>query len=302
MAQRRSRRNPSVELPRHAPIAQQQTEAASHPYSTHLPQVSDYESDTAGYTSDVPYKVPPRDRTNEQVNISVLKRHCPDVYEIRHHTPYAVVYAFTPVPEPTWNKIGIEGTLFINQLTPGPYGEARFNAMILNRRGLNNFIAPLTEGENAGVEITDEYVIISFKEGHELKIFGVFIFSEGPNSSTAQQREVTSEIMKSLATQAGESRVKAEAAASAAIAKHTNGHVQEAEETLDEQMGVPMGRQISLHQLFGQQRAEDAGFGVRAHNVDGGSEYPANTSQPMMPPSQPDVLGDLFRNAGIGLK
>jgi hypothetical protein len=302
MAQRRSRRNPSVDIPRHAPVLQHQADATSHPQSSHLPQVSDYDSDTAGYASDAHYKVPPRDRTNAQVNISVLKRHCPDVYQILHVTPYAVIYAFTPVPEPTWNKIGIEGSLFINQLTPGPYGEDRFNAMILNRRGLNNFIAPLTEGENAGVEITDEYVIISFKEGHELKIFGVFIFSEGPGSSTALQRERTSEVMKTVAVQAGASRIEAEAAASAAIAKHTNGHVQEAEATLDEQMGVPMDRQISLHQLFGQHRAEDAGFGVRAHNVDGGSEYPANSSQPMIPPSQSDVLGDLFRKAGIGLK
>lgn len=304
MAQRRSRRNPSVDLPRYPPGSSHLSNDPSvQPQPTHLPQVSDYDSDTAGYISDYPYpsKPPPRHRTNEEVNLSVLRRHNSSISSILHIAPYAVIYAFTPVPEPTWNKIGIEGSLFINQLTPGPFGEDRYNAMILNRRGLDNFEAPLTEGENAGVEITDEYVIISFKEGNQLKIFGVFIFSEGPGFSTEHTREQTGNLMKRLATLAGLSRQSAEAAASEATARHTNGHVQEAEAALDEQMGVPMGRQISLQQLFGQQRAEDASFSARAHNVDGGSEYPANTSQPMAPPSQPDVLGDLFRKAGIGL-
>ena len=276
----------------------------------HLPQVSDYDSDTPGYISDYPTKPPPRDRTNAEVNLSVLRRHNPDIVSILHTAPYAVIYEFSPVPEPTWSKIGIEGSLFITQLTTGLYGEDRYSAMILNRRGLDNFEAPLTEGENAGVEITDEYVIISFKQEHELKIYGVFIFSEGAGTSTERVRAITAELMKALAAQAGLSRQAAEAAASEARARHTNGHVQEAEASLEDQdgMGAPMGRQISLQQLFGRQRAEDASFSARAHNMDGTADRPpapqsyAQAAGPSSSQQQPDVIGDLFRRAGLGTK
>lgn len=310
MAQRRSghgRRNPSVDIPRYPPQASTQAQPEAQTLAPYLPPVSDYDSDTQGYMSDYPIKPPPRDRTNAEVNFSVLRRHNPDIVGILHIAPYAVIYEFYPIPEPTWTKIGIEGSLFINQLAPGHYGEDRYNAMVLNRRGLDNFEAPLTEGENAGVEITKEYVIISFKQEHELKIYGVFIFSEGPGTSTEHTRQLTAELMKSLATQAGLSRQAAEAAASEATARHTNGHVQEAEASLDQEgMGVPMGRQISLQQLFGRQRAEDASFSAQAHNMDGPATYPPNMPQPQIAgPSasqQPDVLGDLFRRAGIGMK
>ena len=303
MAQRRSghgRRNPSVDMPRYPPQGSIQPDHQPQ----HLPQVSDYDSDTPGYVSDYPTKPPPRDRTNAEVNLSVLRRHNPDIVSIMHIAPYAVIYEFSPVPEPTWSKIGIEGSLFINQLTAGSYGEDRYCAMVLNRRGLDNFEAPLTEGENAGVEITDEYVIISFKQEHELKIYGVFIFSEGAGTSTERTRELTADLMKSLAAQAGLSRQAAEAAASEARARHTNGHVQEAEASLEDQgMGAPMGRQISLQQLFGQQRAQDASFSARSHNLDGATDRPPQSyAQAASSSTQPpDVLGDLFRRAGIGM-
>ena len=308
MAQRRSghgRRNPSVDMPRYPPQGSAQPQADAQ-ILQHLAQVSDYDSDTPGYTSDYPSKPPPRDRTNAVVNLSVLRRHIPDIVSILHIAPYAVIYEFFSVPQPTWSKIGIEGSLFITQLKPGSYGEDRYSAMVLNRRGLDNFEAPLTEGENAGVEITDEYVIISFKQEHELKIYGVFIFSEGAGTSTERTRELTAELMKSLAAQAGLSRQQAEAAASEARARHTNGHVQEAEATLEDQgMGAPMDRQISLQQLFGQQRAEDASFSARAHNMDGAADSrPQSYAQAAGASAsrQPDVLGDLFRRAGIGMK
>jgi Dcp1-like decapping family len=311
MAQRRlghGRRNPSVDIPRYPPLGTAQPPPESHSLPQHLPQVSDCDSDTPGYMSDYPAKVPPRDRTNDEVNLSVLRRHNSDIVSILHIAPYAVIYEFSPLPEPAWSKVGIEGSLFINQLFPGPYGEDRYNAIVLNRRGLDNFEAPLSEGENAGVEITEEYVIISFKQGHELKIYGVFIFSEGAGTSTERTRELTAELMKSLAAQAGLSRQTAEASAAEATARHTNGHMQEAEARLENQgMGVPMGRQISLHQLFGQHRAEDASFSVRAHNIDGAVDEPTSlgyANMPQMPPPsapQQDVLSDLFRRAGIGI-
>lgn len=63
---------------------------------------------------------------------------------------------------------------------------------------------------------------------------------------------------------------------------------------------VPMGRQISLKDLFGQQRAQDDEWSVKAHNFG----QPQWQQTPMeMPAAEPqprqDVLGDLFRRAGL---
>lgn len=242
--------------------------------------------------------------------------------------PYAVVYEFSPLPEPTWTKSGVEGSLFLNQLEPGLYGEDRYTALVLNRRGLDNFEAELREANNGGVEITAEYVIVSYKEGHEQKINGIFIFSEGPGTSTEHTRAYNGDLMKKLAVQAALSRRAAEAAAAEATANHTNGHMQEAEATADSQMAVPMGRQISLQQFFGQQRADDASFSVRNHSPQGaghdlhtqtyasgpapaGNQLVPQQSDMLLnlfagsgraqpaPPQQPDVLMDLFRNSGV---
>jgi len=104
--------------------------------------------------------------------------------------------------------------------------------------------------------------------------------------------------MKSLADHATASRQAAEAAASAATAQHTNGHIQQAGQALqDPQSDAPgPGSQISLQQLFGQQRANDAAFSVRGHEYGGGVQQPPQSAMQR----QPDVLGDLFRRAGLG--
>ena len=76
------------------------------------------------------------------------------------------------------------------------------------------------------------------------------------------------------------------------------------------QASVPMGRQISLKDLFGQQRAQDDAWSVRAHHLVPEQQHPQQPNyQHMMPhqmpsptpPPQPqsDVLGDLFRRAGL---
>ncbi len=307
-----TRRQQSVDFPRYPPLSQSQTPqpppvpaptpAMAPPPMPALPlQISDYESDNPGYHSDYPSKPPPPNRTNEELNLSVLKRHNSEINSILSIAPYAVVYEFSPLPQPEWTKTGVEGSLFICELTPGLYGEDRYSAIILNRRGLDNFEAELREGENAGVEITGEYVIISFKEAHEQKIYGVYIFHDRPGTSTENAMQLNGDLMKSLADHAGASRQAAQAAASAVAAQHTNGHIQEAGQTLlNQQANAPSaGQQISLQQLFGQQRANDAAFSVKAHDSDGQVHQ---QSQSVRQQQQSDVLGDLFRRAGLGAR
>lgn len=285
---------------------------AAHERQRTLAQISDYDSENAGYGSDFPMKPPPPQRTTEELNLSVIQRHHPDVTNILSVAPYAVIYEFETIPEPSWEKKDIEGSLFICQLSPGSYGEDRYAAIVLNRRGLKSFDAPLIEVENGGVEVNDPYVIITFIEDGRQRIYGVFIFSEGEGSSTEHSRALNGELMVTLANSAGVSRKAAEASAAEAQARHTNGHVQQAERVLQDSnmIGEPMGRQISLQQLFGQQREQDAGYSGRTHHHDGSidqerpqqpmSMAPSQAKLPQPPPQQQqaNALIDLFRSAG----
>jgi hypothetical protein len=179
---------------------------------------------------------------------------------------------------------------------------------------MENFDAELREADNTGVEITDDYVIVSLMEEGMQKIFGIFIFSEGLGSSTEKTRTLNAEQMKQCAIQAGWSLKAAEAAATQALPVQRNGHAHAEEPSAqDLAMGVPMGRQTSLQELFGRQRVEDASFSVRVHspegrgNADGMEQHLFGRSrqaqfgpQAAALPQQQDVLGDLFRRAGLG--
>jgi hypothetical protein len=252
-----------------------------HPAAA-LPQPSDYETDAPPPALDVPLPPP---RSNEELNFSVLQRAYPELVAIEHVTPYAALYTFN-LDSQQWEKVGVEGTLFVCQLVPSPIGAERFCAVILNRRGLDNFYIELTSSED--MEITDPYVIL---QGDQ--VYGIWIFADPPPSSTANCRVETAEKMMDIADRARASREAKEKAGK-------NG-VKEASEQTEAASSAPMGRQLSLRELFGQQREKDAGFSVHNHN----SHPPPNMYQhqhaymsPSMPgPAQPDVLGQLFMKA-----
>ncbi|KAE8381372.1 hypothetical protein BDV26DRAFT_84125 [Aspergillus bertholletiae] len=282
------------------------------------PQPSDYDSDYQNYFSDTQQQEismpPPPVRSNEELNISVLRRHNPAITSILSLAPYAVIYIFSPTTR-QWEKSGVEGSLFVCQLSQGSLGEERYNVFVLNRRGLHNFDVPLTEGDN--VEITEEYVILKVdndsglgvdnnngmnEKGADLRIYGLWIYSEPPPNSTAETRSINAQVIRECAIHAGQSlklaRERLEATrqnglhAAAAAAASTIDPVDEV------QSSVAMGRQVSLRDLFGQQRAQDDGWSTTAHQVG-----PQGWHQPVMsgspPQPQPDVLGDLFRRAGL---
>ncbi|KAF7717797.1 Uncharacterized protein PECH_008436 [Penicillium ucsense] len=262
-------------------------------------QLTDYESDAA-YFSDLQQpqqqhqqlmqqqdpehqSPPPPTRTNEEINLSVLRRHNSDIVAILSLAQYAVVYLFNPTSR-QWEKNGVEGTLFVCQMTQGSLGEDRYTAFVLNRRGLNNFNLQLTDAEN--VELTEEYVILKADENAAgemteagqgnggsapgLRIYGIWIYSEPPPNSTAQARTVNAEKIRECAAHAGQSLKTAQERLEAiqqnglhAAALLAENQVAPLEEV---QASVAMGRQISLKDLFGQQRAQDDGWSVRAHH------------------------------------
>jgi Dcp1-like decapping family len=244
-------------------------------------------------------------RSNEELNISVLRRHNPNITSILSLAPYVVVYTFSPVTQ-QWEKNGIEGTMFICQLAQGSYGEERYSVFVLNRRGLNNFDILLTDGEN--VEITDEFVILKADRESEVSginnnnnnnnngsehIIGLWIFSEPAPNSTAETRKINAEVIKECATHAGRSMELAREA------------TQQQQQQQQAYASVPMGRQISLKELFGQQRAQDDAPGgmpnggtAWGHAAPSADQLPTSTAQAMSQPAG-NVLTDLFLRAGL---
>ena len=158
------------------------------------------------YDSDVPLPPPqdiPPQRTNAELNLSVLQRHLPSTTSIISIAPYAVVYIFTSTPQngPAWEKSGIEGTLFICQQTLEPTeGTERYSVVVLNRKGLNDFICPLS----GDIDYEAGYTILrsTSEEGREENIWGLWIFEEEEGSSTAGMREVNAKIIQECAARA----------------------------------------------------------------------------------------------------
>lgn len=299
--------------------------------------LTDYESDAA-YISDMQQLQPaPPLRSNEELNLAVLRRHNPSITSILSLANYAVIYMFS-LTSRAWEKTSVEGSLFVCQLTPGSLGEERYTAFILNRRGLDNFDLPLTDGDN--VELTDEYVIVRQNEETEVeyngrgnqengmkssdKIYGIWIYSEPPPNSTSETRTINAQQIMECAAHAGQSlklarerldALRQDGMHVAAVAAETQtAPMQEV------QASVPMGRQVSLKDLFGQQRAQDDEWSVRAHHLSPTEQQQQQQHMQMqmqmqmqnqlgmMPPQYPpqpqpqpqsDVLGDLFRRAGL---
>ncbi|KAL8771453.1 MAG: hypothetical protein Q9209_003121 [Squamulea sp. 1 TL-2023] len=167
--------------------------------STHLQPSDQYDSDVPlPPTNDIPPQ-----RTNAELNLSVLQRHLPSTTAIVSIAPYAVVYIFASNPQtgPAWEKSGIEGTLFVCRQTPDAQtGAERYSVVVLNRKGLNDYICPLT----GDVDFEAGYIILhsTDNEGAEENIWGLWIFEEDEGSSTAGMREVNAKIIRECAARA----------------------------------------------------------------------------------------------------
>ena len=208
---------------------------------------SDYESDL-NYLSDVP--PPPSDRTDEVLNLSVLKRHDSAVISLEYVTPYAVVYVFSPTSQ-QWEKSGIEGTAFICGLSPTEGRNPRYSVIVLNRRGLENLNVELLSSND--VEVTEEYIILQSAKDGVPQVYGLWVFCEPPPSSTSHQRAA-------MAHKIQECTARVEMGMRLAEEQYENG-----DDTVGED-SVPMARQVSLKEMFGQQRQNDDAWSVRSHS------------------------------------
>ncbi|MCJ1411463.1 hypothetical protein MMC19_005552 [Ptychographa xylographoides] len=269
-------------------------------HSGNLHQPSDYESDVA-FLSDAPPAL--MQRTDEELNLSVLRRHNRDVYSLEYVAPYAVVYQFSPDSQ-QWEKCGIEGTAFVCGLLPTEESPQRYEVTVLNRRGLNNFALELLNATD--VEVTEEYIILNSINDAVPHVYGLWVFSEPPPSSTSHHRTAIAQKIQGCAQRVENARILASEA-------QDNGYNQDLDDS------APMTRQMSLKELFGQQRQEDDAWSIRSHSPRRPSAQfttSADTDffraahrhvQPHSPAVSAqsngqgrDVLLDLFRKAGEG--
>ena len=281
---------------------------------------SDYDTDNLTDATASAMAAPPV-RSNNELNLLVLRRYVPQIDNIISIAPFAVVYLFSPESQ-GWEKCGIEGTLFVCQLhTPHPGGHPRYNVVILNRKSLDNFVTELVSGED--IEITEEYVILQVVgEDGTPNIYGLWIFSD--DQEQVNTREAVANAIQECAMRVEQGREMG----------GENGHGQEQAFGMDGAMDAPEeaapapmqppdgGKQIDLMTLFGksggsgsvpqaqhqapmqppQQPTQPARFSATADNdFFRASNSPATVvEQQAQPPTQQNVLLDLFKSAKNG--
>ncbi|KAK8030073.1 hypothetical protein PG993_011364 [Apiospora rasikravindrae] len=214
---------------------------------------SDYESDTASYMASHP---PPStaslaQRTNTDLNLSVLQRYLPSITQIKSQAANAVVYTFSAELN-SWDKSGIEGTMFVcaQNVDATPRSSAlgfqqgaqsKGCIFVLNRRGLNNMILDLSDVE--AIEASEELLI--FKLNGETdeglpRVVGLWIHADEESTRSTNTR-IIQEMWDRIREM--ESIINAQGTASAVpgqVAADYGPAMQ------------AIGRKVSLSDLFGR--------------------------------------------------
>ncbi|KAK5716318.1 hypothetical protein LTR17_016432 [Elasticomyces elasticus] len=293
------------------------------PFHQHPQPIPDSDPET-DIPTEPPVLAPPPQRSNTELNLTVLRRYNPSISSIVSIAPFAVLYTFSPDSQ-AWEKCGVEGTLFICHLE----GTGRYNAMILNRKSLENFEAQLKSADD--VEITEEYVILQSTMGDESTpvIYGIWIFEDGDVEGVTSTREVVAQTMLSCAMQAQTAREGIPESNGEA-----NGHAEEVRDDgygmdgttqmqaqMEEEAAVSQqaGQRLDLLQLFGskpvvadvlsavseppQQQQQEAAK-TTSFTPSADTEFFRSTAvvqqqqqqqQPGGPPRQQDMPLDLFK-------
>lgn len=235
------------------------------------PNPSDYETDAPANVG-VAF-LPPR--SNEELNLSVIRRHYPEVLALHYVVSYAALYVYALDP-PGWERTGTEGSLFVCQLVSSPQGVERFSVIMLNRKGLENFTMEIKSPDD--IEF-GEFIMLQSAQN---QVYGLWIMNDPPPSSTANARVELQDRLQELAERAQKSRDAVE---------KTQSNGPSAYEQVDS--SIPMGRQLSLRELFGQPRQENEAHTIAQAPTQPGFAAPPDQQQH----AQVDVLSQLFLKA-----
>jgi len=201
-------------------------------------QASDYESEAY-----VPTVV--EQRSNEQINHTVLQRYVPNLQAIIAIAPSTQLYTFSPETE-QWDKTNTEGTLFVCELLPSPStGLVEHCVVVLNRKGMENLIIATKEIEN--VEGAEPFLLITLRSLGELKTLGLFIYDD-----QTEAKSYTWKLITQLWEQAMQQRGQEIALTGQSGLKDAHG--EEIAKSLSMHGQSGMGRRLSMTELFGQQR------------------------------------------------
>lgn len=281
---------------------------------------SDYDTDTANLTdATASAMAAPPVRSNNELNLLVLRRYVPHIERIISIAPFAVVYLFSPESQ-QWEKCGIEGTLFVCQLQPSRAGgHVGYNVVILNRKSLDNFVTELISGED--IEITEQYVILQvIGEDGTPNIYGLWIFSD--DQEQVSTREAVANAIQECAVRAEQERERNGDSQPPAYNLDGAADLPEEDEAPTPVQPSMSGQQIDLLTLFNkpqparesmladrheqmpppQQLSQPSRFPATADtDFFRSSSSPANAEQQHpQPPTQQNVLLDLFKSAKKG--
>jgi hypothetical protein len=198
---------------------------------------------TSDYDSEVFQKSQSPSRAPEKITLTVLQRYVPSLLGILSRAPSAQIYTFSRETE-TWEKANIEGTMFIGKLTPSPItGCQRHCIIVLNRKGLENLI--IESGEIENVEVTEDFLLLEFRTNatdnpQEKKAIGFFIFADPEIHS----KEYICQLVKEHMEMAKMDRYRSGQ-------QEAVSYDDEVQESIEIGAARPLGRRISLSELFG---------------------------------------------------
>jgi len=229
---------------------------------------SDYESDAVQYmeSREAPPVAHRPNRSNTDLNISVLSRYLTGVRSILSIAASATVYLFSETEG--WEKCGVEGTMFVVERDPivTATGQSlpQVCVFVLNRRALENLVVDLVKVSDC--ELAEELIIFRLEDqagsdspGSEesgtqaKKVIGIWIHADEEHT-----RDINMSIIRAAWQQARlswSSLVQAAAEEQAQDQEDNNGAALSQPETAaPREAGLLVGRRLSITDLFGQQR------------------------------------------------
>lgn len=214
--------------------------------SDHLPSFQ-----SPGLPSSAPTLPHQATPTVASLNLSVIQRHYPSITSCQSIAAYAVIYTFSSTAQ-SWEKSGCEGTLFLVTLAPDHTARERFAVIVLNRRGLDNFVLELRNEDE--IQVTDAFVILQGDEEAEEEsegklVYGVWIFCE-EGTSTEGVRQHIAETMVENARRAHAARAEMDQERS-----YRRDLLQQ-----EQMRPAATGGEGSLRQMLGLGRPDDGSF------------------------------------------
>ena len=229
------------------------------PSGPRIVPASDYESDAAHYMENRDPPPPHRPhRTNTELNLGVLRRYVPSISAIVSIAANAVVYTFD-VATQSWDKSGIEGTLFVCSQDQNPVtGEPRFCVFVLNRRGLENLILDLATIREC--EVTDDLLILALKDDEEVeqnpmaKALGIWMHADSDDT-----RQLNMNLIHTLWGQVKEAQVQMQSFQASGYHDGVDGALLEREESVGPALQAIGGKSVSIDELFASQARGEYG-------------------------------------------